>query len=1370
MTWRLAPRVSFAVVTLTLALGLGCGSTGGSGCAGLKPLPAQPKPHGFPSDQIIEGGVQARITKPGVDKLTSVILDLLGPQLQKGFCVVRKQSFGPNNPPIIVAQVVACSGVSSGCAPAEGCTANLQLTSSDGKNGIKIDVPDGSPPVINVDLKFDFNFGLTLGYNLDIATVITSSGSCTLNFGSGHYGNPSPANKDPVWIRAQIGLGIDPTTGKLTLRLNDVTLQHLDISRADGCGVLGNVISYIGSAFSSFFNTNFGQLLVNLILDLVRPQIDALVQSFLPDPLGLAGTFDSGNVLKSFNPPANTNLEVFLLPGGYVSAKSGGLTLGVMSGLNSDRDQTTRAPGLTSEPSLCVPNRPTPELAAQPWMLPFNPTRKDYTLQPAGEFAGSPDPATDVAIGVSRTFLDLAGFHIYNSGTLCLSIGGSTIPQLNGGTLSVIVNSLDKLIENKKAPLALVVRPQVPLNFTIGAGTMADPLINLAVKDLRVDFYGWVEERFARLFTVGVDLNVGVNLTVTKNAQMQPALQPMLSGLNAANITVRVSNTDLLAEDPAMLASVFPTLLNIATSAIGSNLPTIALPSISGFSLDNISLAKVQTSEDDFLGIYASIKKGAPAPLIDWSDPAHPRVAGEQRTRAAVERVIVPTKEELSKLFVNGQPPKDDEKPRVALALDTQEAPPAGKQVEFGWRIDGGMWRAWTTERHPVIADDAFLLQGRHTIEVRSRLVDEWLTEDSTPAKIEVLIDSMPPELHPRRDDQDKQLLHFGGSDIVSPDDALEYAYRESNGERTTWSKQETLTLADVKRITADFSKQLVVAVRDEAGLVHEAPIDTAPIFGFHGRTTDPPPAGGCGCAVGGANVDGGATTRGAIALVVAGLFILVRLRRRSSASAREVIRALAVVVAVGAAGALAAGCGCNGNGLQCQIADDCAKMKCAVGEVPACEENMCVCNADLNLGDTGRYASMTMLGSDAYVAAYNATYGDLMIGHVTPPGVVSNWDYVDGVPDEAPTVFGSRVRGGIPSNGDDVGRYASIGINQKGEPIVAYYDATNKRLKFAYFSVIRWATYEVDGIGSAIDASKDDMGRWASMSVGPDGKPAIAYTAITSSTMGGKREGQLRFAQAKVPFPTRKEDWDIKVLDRREIAEASVPDGGTPPELLHPDVIALMPSLARKLDGTPGIAYYDRARGNLRFVEYIPAASMWGTPAILDGETPEGRDIGDVGLYPSLAYDNNGTAHISYVDATRDNLLYINSGTKMPEVADDGYRPKSEQTLDGLDSPVFHLVGDSSSIGIVGGRVVIAYQDSTVLQLRIAQRDADGKWQLATVAGHGVPKFTGAYGFWANLRAEGGRGIVSSYAINQQVDPALFFVEIFAVDLSIIM
>ncbi len=99
----------------------------------------------------------------------------------------------------------------------------------------------------------------------------------------------------------------------------------------------------------------------------------------------------------------------------------------------------------------------------------------------------------------------------------------------------------------------------------------------------------------------------------------------------------------------------------------------------------------------------------------------------------------------------------------------------------------------------------------------------------------------------------------------------------------------------------------------------------------------------------------------------------------------------------------------------------------------------------------------------------------------------------------------------------------------------------------------------------------------------------------------------------------------------------------------------------------------------------------------------------------------------------------------------------------------MWHFVGDSSSLQTQAGRVVIAYQDATVSELRIAVRDTTGMWTKQYVAGHAAP-FTGAYGFYADLQMQpGGQGFVSSYAINQQMDIPQFYVEIFGVDLSII-
>jgi hypothetical protein len=278
---------------------------------------------------------------------------------------------------------------------------------------------------------------------------------------------------------------------------------------------------------------------------------------------------------------------------------------------------------------------------------------------------------------------------------------------------------------------------------------------------------------------------------------------------------------------------------------------------------------------------------------------------------------------------------------------------------------------------------------------------------------------------------------------------------------------------------------------------------------------------------------------------------------------------------------------------------------------------------------------------------------------------------------------------------------------------------------------------------------------------------------------LSGEPESQLRWAQARVTNPTSPNDWDIVVLDSRLLSsDGSPPSDAGPPDMtgvkpdyeLLPEGIAIMAAAARKADGSPGVAYYDRTRGNLRYTEYDPMTQTWSQPAVIDGEDAMGKDLGDVGLYTSLAFDSNGAANITYENATHDSLLYYNSGTRMVEVVDNGYHPADETTGDGLDSPVWHLVGDSSSLQIVASRPVVAYQDSTVVELRIAARNSDGTWTKQHVAGHDKMPFKGAYGFYANLRVTAsGSAMLSSYAINQLPESPLFYVEVLPYDLSLL-
>ena len=1367
-----APR-SIVAIAVLFAVGTGCGSSFG-GCGTLKPLPAGLTPFGVPNSQVIEGGVQARLTAPGLKKFSVVVENLLHSQLNTQLgCVIANNSFIDPRP-ITNTYLELCPDVKPACGM-KACGGQVAFNSAqrpapwnidDGKDKADFSMADGTNPIMNVDLAFDLDVQAKVIYAATILGI--SPGVCTIDVYSEHWAGD--VNTKNLHITAPIQLGIAPTTGKLTINALPLNVTSLGIKiGTNGCGTIISTIGSALSSFLSFFDSQIGNLLINLATTILQPQINAFIQGLLPDPLGLAGVVDTGALFKRFDAPPEAGLETYLVPGGYVAAKDRGLTLGLLAGMNSDANPMTRTMATASDPSLCVPARPVPKLGGAPWMLPAQPLRNDFTLNAAAAFAGSPDPldpagnVRDVTIGVSRTYFDLVGFHLYNSGSLCLHVDGSSVSQLSSGTLGLLVPSLGAIALQPKAPLQLVLRPQQPVVFTLGAGTAADALLHVAIGDLRIDMYTWIEERWVRFLTIGLDLNIGLNLTVTKDAMMNPVLQPMLTGIDTANLTVRVTNSELLAEMPTQLEAMLPALINIAASSLTGALPTVALPSVMGFAFDDLTVGRVQSNMDDFLGLFATLKTPtSTAPLINWADPQHPRLVGEVRTNVKIAKVLVPGQEQLRALFdVNAT--ATPARPEVTLALSADEA--NGRTLEYAWKLDGGIWHLWTQNANPVIDDDVFLLQGHHTITVRARAVGDYKSEDSQPVTVDVLIDSVPPELHPHLDSKDAQRLVFGGWDLVTDADKLEYSYLDEKGELQKFTKTDSLTIDQIGRITNNGANKLIVSVRDEAGLIGTFPVDVKPYgHGSWGRPVAS--SGGCGCDLGG---QPSANTTGGWIVVLGSLLFLAR--RRFGRRARgwrpfrdfRGMKALASLAIIGSAAVFLVGCGCDENKQQCIVDDDCAKLQCDNGKIPQCQQNMCICNPDLPRGDVGRYASMTIIESTAYVAAYNTTYGDLMIGSIQPPGRVTNWSYVDGIPEEGPGTLGSHVRGGVSTPGDDVGQFTSISRTPHGEPVIAYYDATNGALKYASFGAIRWHAHTVDKGSGQPEIKGDIIGQWASLSLDSMGRPGIAYSAIAhSNTASGKDEGQLRFAQATTADPQSAKDWTITVVDSRPLPVKAATDMTVD---LQPNSIAIMPTLARKANDAPSIAYYDRERGNLRYAEL--SAGKWVT-SILDGEDSAGKDTADVGQFPSMTFDTADIAHIAYVDGSHDNLLYVDTNEKTPMVIDDGYRPMDEMTSDGLPSPVFHLVGDSASIKIAQDQIVIAYQDSTSVDLRLAVRDAAGKWGNQRIAGHDAP-YKGSYGFWANAQV-GGRGVyVGSYGIDQQSTPARYFFDIFFVDLGLI-
>lgn len=687
-----------------LGILLGCGSSG-AGCGMLAPLPALPAPTGFPAEQQIEGGVQVRITRLGVEKLVSIVQPLVQEQLKKPFCLPEAEQTI-----IGIAKVKECN---MGCGSGNGCPVTVTLS----KDGLLVSLPDGNMPLLGIDVSFDVSVPIRVTVNffgtgdLQVATFQVSA----------------PATQ----LHSAVRVGVDPPSGELALQLDALRLDRLEL-HIGGCGFVQPICDAI-SGYASGIAQGFAK---DYILTTLRPQLDKLVQGFLPHPPGLRGALDLSAALASLHPPEGAALELNLFAGGYASAYGGGLNLGVMSGVNSDADPTTRGPGQTSDPARCVPARSTPILAAPPFNLAPLSLRHDYQLRPAGDFTGLPEPlddkgqVQDLALGISRSFFDLLGFHLYNSGALCLFIDGGTIPQLQAATLALLAPSLQQLLDpaGGSAPVALALRPEGPLRFTVGEGSKEDPLLHARVSDLRLDLYAWIDERYARLFTMTLDADMGLNLSSASIAGT-PALEPMLSGIDMRSVKVQISNTDLLSEPPEQIEKLFPALIGIAADMLTGAVKPLPLPSVQGFSLEKLRLRRVHGLEDDFVAIGGGLHLGTVKTMT-------------LHTRARVSEVQVPPSGAIRQaLLMAGRAwPMPPGTPAVVVEADAEVPPGDGRVPEFSYRIDGGAYRAWSTERRLLVREPQLLLPGRHVLTVRSRLQDDWRSEDPGPPRLEVFI------------------------------------------------------------------------------------------------------------------------------------------------------------------------------------------------------------------------------------------------------------------------------------------------------------------------------------------------------------------------------------------------------------------------------------------------------------------------------------------------------------------------------------------------------------------------------------------------------------------------------------------------------
>lgn len=509
-----------------------------------------------------------------------------------------------------------------------------------------------------------------------------------------------------------------------------------------------------------------------------REPADGEPENCVPTLLGTDGQGDLGAAfLGSLSPGTHAPGQLLLASGGAGEAVNNGMSLFFYGGFRS-----ARLPDFTISPAHnpCVPELPPPAIP---------------TITRINAFRGNTIPGTStpvhVGFGLAEDYLNFASYGVFDSGMLCVGVGTRTSQQLSTGLFSILIASLRNLaFPDASAPIGIALRPQNPAAIEIGAGTETEPLLTVTLEDLSMDFYVWSSERYIRFMTFTSDLTIPINLEV-----MDGQLIPRIPELTAAN--AEITNNQLLSEDPADLAMVIQDVLTMFSSMLTSSVGPIALPDLMGFQLTipEGGIRGVDEGGEEFLGIFGNLAIAPPSGMF----------TAAADTGARIDELDVDARSLALDTWGSG------EIPRVTLDLSAT-GPSESVEYEWQWNLDDTGWSSWTRDAHPTIESRLLLFQARHELLVRSRIVGAPDTVDVTPARVEILVDAIPPAVSVSRTDTG---VEVEASDILTPARELRYRYRlaETGAQWTEWSSSRTFPLPHD-------DSQVDVEVRDEAGNV----------------------------------------------------------------------------------------------------------------------------------------------------------------------------------------------------------------------------------------------------------------------------------------------------------------------------------------------------------------------------------------------------------------------------------------------------------------------------------------------------------------------------------------------------------------------
>ena len=501
----------------------------------------------------------------------------------------------------------------------------------------------------------------------------------------------------------------------------------------------------------------------------------------VPRFLGVEGRMALASLLGGFGVPPTAELDLSAAAGSSVTVDQG-ISLGMRAGIKA----VTVAPCVA--PAIAPTFQPVPA-----------PNFDDPSAAPAGYHVG---------MGIASPFLNTAFHEAHQSGALCIQVNSASVGLINTGLFKTFLPSLGKLAtrDGKDAPMMIVLKPARPPTVVVGQGTFdpvtkkpIKPLLLVNMVDTTVDFYAMIDERYARLFSLTADIGLPLSLIFEGCDKVVPAL----GDLKTLITNIRTANSEMLAEDPKVLADLIPAVIGLAEPALAGALKGFSLPQLGSLKLKvnkTVGLGQIGTTEAyNHLGLYATLLAANATCAVQ-----------APVTFAALKRSIMPA---ASEMLLQGKP-----LPWPVAVLEVRNLTGQGTS-EFAYRVDDGMWSTFlapTAAGELEVSHPAFLMQGDHVIEVRGRYEEE-AHGFSRPVKVAFRVDWEAPELTLQLDRVQDRILATA-RDVVSPVEALQWSYRVGQGEFSDFGPAREIALSAVEAWGG-----VTVRVRDEMGNVAEA-------------------------------------------------------------------------------------------------------------------------------------------------------------------------------------------------------------------------------------------------------------------------------------------------------------------------------------------------------------------------------------------------------------------------------------------------------------------------------------------------------------------------------------------------------------------